>query len=167
MNHKTCKTYLAVSVIALLLCNQTLGASRHDDFLNRLQGSWRGDGKTSGMPARLQMNWEWVLGRKFLRLSLKNEMQMPTRSVFEGHAYYRLEEKGKCAGQWFDSRGVSFPIVCDIDGDAMTALWGTAEQEQGKSVYRLLASDKLEVVDSVRHTDGTWKEFGRFVVIRQ
>ena len=120
------------------------------------------------MSARLQMKWEWVLGRKFLRLSLKNEMQSATsNTAFEGHAYYRLASEGKCEGKWFDSRGVSFPISCSIEGDALTALWGTPEEEQGKSVYRLLEPGKLEVVDSVRQKDGTWKEFGRFVVIRQ
>jgi hypothetical protein len=169
MSHRSGKLYLmylAVSLIACLLCTPSLEASSSQDFFNRLQGTWRGDGKTSGLTARLQMNWEWVLGRKFLRLSLRNETHAATGSLFEGHAYYRLEETGKCEGKWFDSRGASFPIVCEIAGDAMTAMWGTPAQEQGKSVYRFLESDKLEVLDSVRQKDGTWKEFGRFVVIR-
>ena len=43
------------------------------------------------------------------------------------------------------------------EGDTLTALWGTAETEQGKSVYRLIAESKIEVVDSVQQRDGTWK----------
>lgn len=43
-------------------------------------------------------------------------------------------------------------------------MWGAPGQEQGKSVYRLLADGKLEVVDSVRQPDGNWREFGRFTL---
>jgi len=162
----------AISITALtmfLVFTQKLEASPGDSFFNRLQGTWQGDGKTLGMSAHLQMKWEWVLGSKFLRLSLKNEMKSGTGQVqvFEGNAYYQPSSEDKCAGQWFDSRGASFAINGSIDGDALTAQWGATGQEQGKSVYRFLEAGKLEVVDSVRQKDGTWKEFGRFVVIRQ
>lgn len=164
--HRIC---VAISLIVLVLFTQTLEASPNDAFLNRFQGTWQGDGKTMGMTARLQMKWEWVLGTKYLRLSLKNEMQSGAGQpqVFEGHAYYRPAGEGKYEGQWFDSRGLSFPIKGNMEGDALTALWGTPELEEGKSVYRFLEAGKMEVVDSVKQKDGTWKEFGRFVVIRQ
>ncbi len=171
MNNANYKNYtlgIALSLSMLLLFTLRLEASTTDAFLNRLEGSWQGEGKAMRTPARLQMKWEWVLGGKFLRLSLKNEMQSATgNTAFEGHAYYRLSGDGKCEGKWFDSRGASFPINCKIEGESLTALWGTPEQEQGKSIYRFLEAGKLEVVDSVMDKNGTWKEFGRFVVIRQ
>lgn len=167
-NYKTYTTCLAVSLAAFLLFSHRLEASSTDAFMNRLQGTWQGDGKAFGMSARLHMKWEWVLGGKFLRLSLKNEMQSATgNTAFEGHAYYRWAGEGKYEGEWFDSRGASFPIKGNLDGDALTALWGAPGGEQGKSVYRLQEAGKLEVVDSVQQKDGTWKEFGRFVVVRQ
>ncbi len=46
------------------------------------------------------------------------------------------------------------------------ALWGSPEKEEGKSTYRLLDEGTMEVVDSVKQKDGTWKEFGRVVVKR-
>lgn len=51
--------------------------------------------------------------------------------------------------------------------DNRTVGRGGAGQENGKSVYSLLSDGKLEVVDSVKQKDGSWKEFGRFVVSRE
>jgi hypothetical protein len=168
-NYKTNPIFMVASVAVLLLFSYGLKASTADVFLNRLQGTWQGDGKTLGMPARLQMKWEWVLGGKFLRLSLKNEMQAANRQLqtFEGHAYYQPAGEAKYQGEWFDSRGESFPIKGNIEGDALIALWGAPGKEQGKSVYRLIEAGKLEVIDFVMDKDGAWKEFGRFVMIRQ
>lgn len=168
-NYKILTIGIAVSLSVVLLFFHTAEASPSDLFLNRFQGTWQGDGKSLGMSARLQMKWEWVLRSKFLRLSLKNEMQRAAgqTQVFEGHAYYQSVGEGKYEGKWFDSQGASFSISANIEGDALTALWGSPGQEHGKSVYRFMEAGKLEVVDSVRQKDGTWKEFGRFIVIRQ
>lgn len=153
--------------LALLLLVPGAVYPQSEDIFKRLHGSWSGEGKTLEMPATLRMSWEPVLGEKFLRLSLKNEMRAPSGNVqlFEGHAYYQPSE-AKCEGTWFDSRGMSFPIKCTVEGQSLTAMWGAAGQENGKSVYKLLADGKLEVIDSVKQKDGTWKEFGRFVMTR-
>jgi len=157
-------------VFGLFLSLPVTGArSETEQFLNRFQGSWEGEGRAFQMTARLQMKWEWVLGDKFLRLSLRNTMRGTNgqTQVFEGHAYYRSSGESRYEGKWFDSRGESFPIKAQAEGDALLALWGTPEQEQGKSIYRIIESGKMEVVDSVRQKDGTWKEFGRFVISRE
>jgi len=109
------------------------------------------------------------LGGKFVRLSLRNEMRAASghTEIFEGHAYYQLKAAGSYEAQWFDSRGISFPIKAQVEGDALISFWGTAASEEGKSVYRLLDADKLEVVDSVKQKDGSWKEFGRFTAVRE
>ena len=153
--------------LALLLFTASAVYPQSDAIFKRLHGSWSGEGKTLEMPASLRMSWEWVLGEKFLRLSLKNEMKAANGQVqhFEGHAYYQPSE-AKCEGTWFDSRGMSFPIKCTVEGQALTAMWGAAGTENGKSVYSLLSDGKLEVVDSVKQKDGSWKDFGRFVMSR-
>ena len=165
------RTKILCVVVSLSVCvffTQPLEAATNNEFLERLQGTWQGDGKAFGMPARLQMKWEWVLERKFLHLSLKTETQRDGKvQTFEGHAYYRSGGEGAYEGGWFDTRGESFPINGKVEGDSLTVLWGAPRQEQGKSVYRFLEASKLEVVDSVKQKDGTWREFGRFVVIRQ
>ena len=153
--------------LALLLLVPATAYPQSDSIFKRLRGSWSGEGKTLEMPASLRMSWEWVLGEKFLRLSLRNEMRAASGQIqlFEGHAYYQ-PAAGKCEGTWFDSRGFSFPIKCSVEGQSLTAMWGTTGQENGKSVYSFLADDKLEVIDSVRQKDGSWREFGRFVMSR-
>jgi hypothetical protein len=172
MKFRNCKTTtvrIVVSLSVFLLFNHSLEASSSGAFLDRLQGAWQGDGKAFGLPAHLQMKWEWVLGKKFLRLSLKTRTRGSTgqeQTVFEGHAYYRSAGEGKYEGEWFDSRGESFSIKGTVDGESLTALWGAPGKEQGKSVYKFVESDRLEVVDSVRQQDGTWKEFGRFNLSR-
>ncbi len=158
---------IIIASLALLLLVPGAAYPQNDSIFKRLHGSWRGEGKTLEMPATLRMTWEWVLGEKFLRLSLKNKMKAANGQVqlFEGHAYYQPSE-AKCEGTWFDSRGTSFPIKCSVEGPSVTALWGATGQENGKSVYTFLPDGKLEVVDSVKQKDGSWKEFGRFVMSR-
>ena len=166
---KSRATCIVLLFALIFLFPYTPARSETESFLNRLQGSWQGEGKAFQMTARLQMKWEWVLGDKFLRLTLRNTMRGPNgqTQVFEGHAYYRSSGESTYEGKWFDSRGESFPIKAQAEGDALIALWGTPEQEQGKSIYRIIESGKMEVVDSVRQKDGAWKEFARFVVSRE
>lgn len=171
------KSFKRCLVATLMLCLFSLGSaqSQVDTVLNRFNGTWQGDGKAFGMPARLELKWEWVLGNRFLRLSLRNEMRGANdqAQVFEGHAYYQSissnspATEAKYEAKWFDSRGISFPIKAHVDGDALIALWGSPETEQGKSVYRIMEPGKMEVIDSVRQKDGSWREFGKFVVLRK
>lgn len=162
-------TVFVLFFVSLLIFPPNLASSQSDPFLNQFSGSWRGDGKSLGMTARLHLNWEWVLGNKFLRLNLKSTMQTPNGEarVFEGHAYYQSLGKSKYEGKWFDSRGVSFPIKAEAVGDTLIGLWGTPETEEGKSTYRIIEPGKMEVLDSVKQKDGSWKEFGRWVVVRE
>lgn len=162
---------LAPSVF-LLLFSSGYAQSTTEPLTNRFSGSWHGEGKAFGMTARLDMKWEQVLGNRFVRLSLRNEMQRANgqKQVFEGHAYYQpvgAATDGKYEARWFDSRGVSFHIKAQTEGDTLVAFWGSPETEQGKSVYQVIGPDKMEVIDSVRQKDGTWREFGRFIVHRQ
>lgn len=168
-NYNSYSVCITVSLALFLVLTPRLQARSGDAFLDRFQGTWQGDGKSFGRPASLHMTWEWVLEGKFLRLSLKSESKSAAGEIqaFEGHAYYQAAGDGKYEGKWFDSRGESFPINGSAEGASLIALWGAPGKEQGKSVYRFLDAAKLEVVDSVKQTNGTWKEFGRFVVVRK
>lgn len=159
-----------IGLLLVLCCfSQSTAHSKPEPFLKRLIGAWRGEGKAFGMDTRTELKWEEVLGSKFVRLTLRNEMRTAggQTQTFEGHAYYQLNAAGAYEARWFDSRGISFPIKGEVEGDALTAFWGTPALEEGKSVYRLLAANRLEVVDSVKQKDGSWKEFGRFVAVRE
>ncbi|HVQ38763.1 MAG TPA: hypothetical protein VMS31_14595 [Pyrinomonadaceae bacterium] len=169
MKTTNCKLQFIGLVLMLCCFGSSAAQPKPAPFLKRLIGTWQGEGKAFGMEARMQIKWEEVLGNKFVRLSLKNEMRTPTgqTQVFEGHAYYQSTAEGLYEAKWFDSRGTSFPIKGRVEDEALIAFWGTPEQEQGKSVYRLLGTGKLEVVDSVKQKDGSWREFGRFVLVRE
>ena len=164
--------FVLLPAVHLLLVFSSGYAQSTEPLVNRFSGIWRGEGKAFGMTARLDMKWEQVLENKFVRLSLRNEMQNANgqKRVFEGHAYYQpvgAVTDGKYEARWFDSRGVSFHIKAQTEGDTLVAFWGSPETEQGKSVYQVVGPGKMEVVDSVRQKDGTWREFGRFIVHRQ
>jgi len=155
------KTVLFALLLLVLVPVQS--SSQDDRFLKRLQGDWEGEGQAFGGPARLRIKWEWVLDNKFLRLSLKSEMSAANEKsrVFEGQAYYRPDGGDKYIAHWFDSRGVTFPIKAQLDRDTLVAWWGSAETEEGKSTYQLIDDSTLEVVDSVKQKDGTFREFAK------
>jgi len=138
-------------------------SSQQDNFLKRLHGDWEGEGTALGGAAHLLIKWEWVLDNKFLRLTLKSDMSEANgaRRVFEGQAYYRSNGVDKYIAHWFDSRGVTFPIKAQLEGNILVAWWGSSKTEEGKSTYQLIDETTMEVVDSVKQKDGTFREFGR------
>lgn len=157
---------LAVSFLLVLL-TATTALAQPDPFLSRFEGTWRGEGQAFGMASRMEITWEWVLIENFLRLTLENNMTRQNRTtVFQGRAYYKAIGGDKFEAQWFDSRGETFPIKAHRDGDSLVALWGSPDKEEGKSIYRLIDAATLEVIDSVKQKDGTWREFGRVTLKR-
>ena len=138
-------------------------------MLSQFVGTWKGEGKITGLDSRIVMSWENVLDGKFVKLSFRNEMKKKDggTQVFEAYAYYKPIDEQKYKGSWFDSGGELHPLDATIEGNALNTLWGTAETKLGRTIYRLVDDKKMEVVDSIRLKDGTWREFGRAVYIRQ
>ncbi len=141
------------------------GAAVDQNPLTRWDGNWSGEGKFFGQTATQHVEWQRVLVGKFLRLTMR--VESGGKTMFEGHAYYRQTADTTYEARWFDSQGHSYPIKAQLEGETLTASWGEPSSEVGKSTYRLLTDGKqLEVVDAVRNKDGSWKEFGRFVLKR-
>jgi hypothetical protein len=131
--------------------------------LEQWLGEWHGTGTTSGAPAKLTLKWERALEGRFVRLTLLNEIGAePTRQRFEGLAMYWPGADGRMNGRWFDSQGVMHVLDGTLQPDALIAEWGDGTTPRGRSTYRLLGSDAMEVIDEIRRKDGTWREFGRF-----
>jgi hypothetical protein len=155
---------------AILFAIVTPAMGQGEKSIRNFEGTWVGSGKSMGMTSSMQLKWEWVLDQKFLRLTLNNEMQSSggQKQNFAGHAYYQPSTAGdKFTAQWFDSRGISFPITGSFDGTTLTSDWGSPDKEEGRSIYKLIDAETMEVVDSVKLKDGTWREFGRATVKRQ
>jgi hypothetical protein len=134
-----------------------------DALLSRFAGQWTGTGVVLNQPSKITLTWSWELGGQFLRLTFRNEMP---KTVFEGHAYYRSSGDGRYRGMWFDNSGMFRPLEATRQGDAMVSKWGTPDTEEGETTYRLLPDGKMEIIDRVKSKDGTWREFGRSVVVR-
>lgn len=160
-----------IVVLLLVVLNvsapqQSLPAKPVASPLARWEGNWTGEGKFFGQSAVQRLQWEQVLDGKFTRLTVRVETASG-QPMFEGHAYYRQVEGAQFEARWFDSQSHIYPIKAQLDADALTAFWGEPLKEEGKSAYKLLdAGKQLEVVDAVRTKEGSWREFGRFVLKR-
>ncbi len=113
------------------------------------------------------MKWDWVLGQQFVRLRFENNMRGAdgVERVLAAEAFYKPLPNGRFDGTWFDSRGVVLPLQGSIEEATLTTLWGTPETEQGKTVYRLLDGDQLEVTDFVLQNE-QWNQFGHAIYTR-
>ncbi|HEV7658444.1 MAG TPA: hypothetical protein VGO55_01235 [Allosphingosinicella sp.] len=128
---------------ALLLCLVAAPAFASDgpSALHWLEGRWRGTGTMFGQASEAVLEVRPALGGRFLEFSYR-------AGRFEGRAFYRPAGEGRWQATWFDNRGITFPIQAVLAGQTLTADWGSAETERGRTIYRLLPDGRLEVTDS-------------------
>jgi hypothetical protein len=144
----------------LLLLAAALPAVAQDvAALSWLTGSWRGTGTMFGNASEAVLEVRPALGGRFVELSYR-------AGGFEGRAFYRPTGEGRWRATWFDNRGISFPIEARLHGQVLTADWGSAETERGRTIYRLGADGTLEVSDSVTARDDTSRQFARHMLRR-
>ena len=158
----------AALALALLLTSAQPAASQPPplptpanpaDSLVWLEGSWRGSGQTMGRADEAMLVIRPALGRAYTELSYR-------AGAFEGRAFYRRVEPGRWTASWFDNRGISFGIVATVDGRTLTADWGSAETERGRTLYRLAEDGHLYVTDAVLRADGTYRQFADHMLTR-
>lgn len=127
--------------------------------LATLEGSWEGEGELLGRPATFMMTWERALNGKFLRLDFRNAFADidPVHPVLESHAYYLLGGP-TLSGQWMDSRGVILSLRAEVVGSALVTHW--TGEESGRTEYRVIDEDALEVIDYVR-SEGEYHLFAK------
>ena len=159
-------TRLVVPFVALLLIVGS-AAQAKNPVTDHLLGSWSGSGSLFGREAAFQMTWESVLGDRFLQLSFRNGMKTAdgVQPVLEATALYKILDGGRLEGTWYDTRGVVQPLQGSLEDSMLTVLWGTAETEQGKTSYRVLANGSVAVEDFVLR-EGNWTRFGEALYSR-
>ncbi|HJQ40295.1 MAG TPA: hypothetical protein VKB93_24385 [Thermoanaerobaculia bacterium] len=159
---------MKITLEVFFLTVLTVNAWAQTTLPGQLAGAWRGEGTIFGAASSSEMRWEPILGGKFVTLTWRNTWQGRDGKpqVFEGFGVYKSLGDGKCEGWWFDSRGVSFPIAATFDGKLLTSQWGSADTESGRTTYRLVEDNLIEVIDFVRSKDGSWKEFARATLKR-
>lgn len=139
------------------------------DLLVKFIGTWHGEGKIAGADSKIVMKWEPALGGKFFKLIFRNRMagKDGAVSIFEGEAFYKVLDDKTYQGTWADSGGELHPINAKLENNAVNSLWGREDAKLGRTVYKLVADKKMEVTDSIRLADGTWREFGKAVYVKQ
>jgi len=151
----TVRTGLAIGV--LLLVTSPLSAQEPAAVFERLGGEWRGEGTLLGRAARFEMRWE---PRGMLAvLTFENafvDSSGQVTPVLSAAAVYRTSLQSPEA-VWLDSRGVRIEIRWTATDSTLVASW-TAPEEAGRTTYRVLSSEELEVVDEVE-TDGALRAF--------
>ena len=153
-------------LLACFLCVPVAAKPADAGGLDWLIGSWTGGGTHSGGRSEARLEVRPVLGGKFVELTYRLEVRTPRPFTFEGRAFYRSMEGGAWKADWFDSRGLVLPVSASVEGSALTADWGTIGTERGRTVYRMLADGRLEIVDTVLGPDGTRREFARQTLSR-
>lgn len=139
------------------------GRAPTDSFLTRLQGGWIGTGQLMKRDSHVELDIDQGVHPTLFNLSWRNVVAGDPRSLFEGMAVYTDLGKGELTALWWDSRGMTHPIKASILDNSMTSFWG----ESGRTVYTLLPSGELEVVDSVKGPEGVWGVFARATLKRK
>jgi hypothetical protein len=139
------------------------GAPAQAGFLGKLAGGWIGHGAVLKREAHVELTVAPALGGRFVRLQWVNHGGRDGREAFEGLAIYEERPDGTASATWWDSQGARHAVIATASGKALTALWG----DRGRTVYRLLETGELEVVDSLKNADGSWSDFGRSTLKRK
>jgi hypothetical protein len=96
------------------------------------------------------------------------DMKAPDGSTqtFEGTAYYKVATDTELVATWFDSGGEMHPIKATVDGTSLTSIWGTPETKLGKTIYRFVDDNTIEITDFIQNKKGEWKQFNKNEVKR-
>lgn len=122
--------------------------------LDALVGEWRGAGALFGSDTRFLMRWEPSLDGRFLEL--RYEIEGPVS--MESRAFYLLGAGDELRGTWVDTRGEFLDLAAMATDSSLATEW-TSSSETGRTVYRLVGPDAIEVCDFVRD-DHSWRPFG-------
>ncbi|MEM8695800.1 MAG: hypothetical protein AAGE05_07230 [Pseudomonadota bacterium] len=154
-----------LSVCAVIAAIGPAQAQEADsDFALWFAGEWRGAGIVSGNASRASLDVAPVLGERFLELDYRFTAFADEGAAnrFAGRGFYRLDGEDAWTGHWYDSTGSVHSLSAVLEDGALVAQWG----ENGRSVYRRIDGNRLEVVDSYRSADGSWSEFARISYAR-
>jgi len=156
--------FILVSFLAL----PSIKAQSSASFFEKIEGDWSGTGELFGTPATFKMSWHEVLSGQFFHLQFSNSFKNQNGNTqgIEAKAFYRLDESTESSGYWFDSRGVMFGLKFSIKENQLIVLWGDPEIEEGKTEYRLIDGERIEVKDYVKR-NGTFSQFGEAVYTKK
>lgn len=158
----------AVAILPKQLKSKAAFAQPTLSFMQNLEGTWSASGKAFNMPAEISMSWVTTLNEKFYHLTYRMVMtgQDSSTQTFEGTAYYQAKTDTELVATWFDSGGEMHPIKATVDGESLTAIWGTSDTKLGKTIYRFIDDNTIEITDFIQNKKGEWRQFNRNEVKR-
>jgi hypothetical protein len=160
MTHLTLPRRTALTVIgtAPFFLSPPLTAQSTAPVFDRLVGEWHGEGVLLGRTAEFAMSWAHRDGLAILTFAnALADSAGEVTPVLEAAAIYRSAYRTP-EGVWLDSRGVRVEIRWQATDSTLMADW-SAPDEEGRTTYRVLADDAVEVTDEVRTAEG-WRTFG-------
>ena len=139
-------------------------ATEEKPFFLQFMGEWRSNGDSFGVPAESVMTWSPALDGRFVRLDYRIELRPgpDQTSLFQGIAYYKVQDGDISIAFWADNTGDLHPISAERDERALVAFWGVEGGKQGRTRYDLTAPDKMEVTDWIKTPEG-WRQFNHTV----
>jgi len=124
------KNHLVIPIIVLIIITFELyPQSGQDDnpkeysIIDELiDECWTGSGTLMGQEAIFTMDWQRVLGNKFIKLEFQNERKTKDNEpiVFRATAFYKFVNDSTVVGNWFDNRGMTFPLKGNIRDNELT-----------------------------------------------
>lgn len=145
-------------VLASVLAASSLAAQAAAPVFDRLAGQWQGEGTLMGRSAEFAMTW--TTHGELATLAFSNAFSDSTGAltpVLDAVAAYRTVSETPEA-VWLDSRGVRIEIEWRATGDSTLVADWSAPNESGRTTYRMVGLDAVEVTDEVRTDDG-WRTF--------
>ncbi len=162
------RRFYLLFILVSFFASPSIRAQSSVSFFEKVEGDWSGIGELFGTSATFKMSWQKVLSGQFIHLHFSNSFKNQNGNTqgIESRAYYRLDESTESSGYWFDSRGVMFGLKFSIKQNELTVLWGNPETEEGKTRYRLIEGNRIEVKDYVKR-NGTFNQFGEAVYTKK
>ncbi|MEP3210042.1 MAG: hypothetical protein ABJN95_12665 [Maribacter sp.] len=163
------KTSIAVmlfTLMHLLILAQENKEVEPSIIASLIGNDWVGEGNLMEQKATFMMAWESLWEGKFIKLEFQNKRKGndDNKIVFKAIASYKIGDDGKVLGNWFDSRGVSFPLRGTVKENMLTILWGDVDSENGKTIY-LYKNNNVLVEDFIL-VNGRFSKFGNATYIQ-
>ena len=149
---------MCVLVLVAIAAARPLTGQESDPIFGRLTGEWTGEGTLMGRTAQFTMTWKHQRGfavLEFANAFVNSDQQ--TTPVLNAVALYRSSPANPEA-VWLDSRNQRVEIRWEALDSTLVSHW-TAATEAGRTTYRVLSIDHVEVVDEVLSGDA-WRIFG-------
>lgn len=149
---------LVALALASALAPSSLTAQTAAPVFDRLAGEWQGEGTLMGRSAEFTMTW--TPHGELATLAFSNAFPDSTGAVtpvLDAVAAYRTVRETP-EGVWLDSRGVRIEIDWEAPDDSTLVADWSAPNESGRTTYRVVGPDGVEVTDEVRADDG-WRTF--------